>query len=99
MVQSILGGINQETSQRELLDTLLLVLIEQFAKTPRVDAAQRLLVSLAEVNPTVNIAATQTLTALTRLENMGRSARPADMIPLHMSNAGTMHIYDNIRIT
>ncbi len=103
---SILGGINQEATQQELLGEAILLLAAILERLPRVDAADRMLVSHAESNPTVAIAAAQTLATLTtaadvtRINNFGASAttsKPADAIPMHVANAGVMHIYDNIR--
>lgn len=96
MTQSILGGISQEDTLREFTDTLIFLLSKLVQEQPRLDSADRLLVSLAEVNPTVNLAAAATLTTLS---NLGASSRPADAIPVNMANSGAMHLYDNIRIT
>lgn len=93
MTQSILGGISQENTLREFTDTLIFLLSKLVQEQPRLDSADRLLVSLAEVNPTVNLA------AATTISNLGASSRPADAIPVNMANSGALHLYDNIRIT
>jgi hypothetical protein len=107
--QSILGGIGQEDTQQQVLDNITMLLSAILEKLPRVDANDRLLVNTAEQgNVTVALAAAQTLATLTtandllRLNNLGTAgvtSRPADAIPLHLSNAGAMHIYDNIKVT
>lgn len=108
MAETILGGISQENTLLELVANATLLLAEIKEKMPRVDTADRLLVSHAESNPTVSLAAAQTLATLTtlvdltRLNNFGTSgvtSRPADAIPMHLANAGTMHIYDNIKVS
>ena len=92
--ESILGGINQEATQQELLAHATLLLSMILEKLPRMDANDRLLISHAE--STVTLTANQSLATIASL---GASARIADAIPLHMSNAGCVHIYDNIKVT
>lgn len=94
MAESILGGINQEASQLELLAHATLLLSMIVEKLPRMDSADRLLVSHAE--STISLSANQTITTLATL---GSQSRIADAIPLHMSNAGSVHIYDNIKVS
>lgn len=110
-LQNLFGDVNLEATQQEMLAQMTLLLAAILEKLPRVDTADRVLVSHAESNPTVNLAASQTLTTLTtlttaadltRLNNFGTSgvtSKPADAIPLHISNAGAMHIYDNIKVS
>lgn len=97
--ESILGGINQEATQQELLAQATLILLAILEKMPRVDVNDRLM-----VNPSESIANVVVTTAadLTRLNNMGTSgitSKPADAVPLHLSNAGAMHIYNNILVS
>lgn len=108
--ESILGGINQEATQQELLAQATLLLLAILEKMPRVDAADRLMVNPSEStgnvvvsSGTVTTVTTLTTAAdLTRLNNMGTSgitSKPADAVPLHLSNAGAMHIYNNILVS
>lgn len=92
--QTILGGINQEVSQRELIDTLLLMVSQLTNNQPRLDSADRMLVSLAEVNTAIT-----TVTTVTTLSTAGASSRALDFMPMHMANSGAAYIYDNIKIT
>lgn len=66
-------------------------------KMPRVDTADRLLVSSAEAQPTVNIASAQTLAAVTTVSNIG--SRDASHVAYAMANVGALHIYNNILVT
>lgn len=93
------GSIN---ISQDVLITVITLLNAILEKMPRVDGADRLLISGSEVTQTVALAATQTLTTVSNvatISGMGTLARDTSSIPTHMSNAGVMHIYDNIRIT
>jgi hypothetical protein len=104
---SILGGINQEATQQELLAQATYLLFAILEKMPRVDVNDRLVVNPSESTSPVTISSgtVTTLTTaadLTRLNNMGTTgatSRPADGVPLHLSNAGAMHIYNNILVS
>jgi hypothetical protein len=111
---SILGGINQEATQQELLAQATYLLFAILEKMPRVDVNDRLVVNPSESTSPVTISSgtvtissgtVTTLTTaadLTRLNNMGTAgatSRPADGVPLHLSNAGAMHIYNNILVS
>ena len=101
-LQNLFGELNLEATQQEMLAQMTLLLAAILEKLPRVDTNDRVMVSHAESNPTVSIAASQTLTTLTTqgtLQNLGALSRPADGIPHHISNAGAMHIYDNIKVS
>lgn len=96
-LQNLFGELNLEATQQEMLAQMTLLLAAILEKLPRVDTADRVLVSHAESNPIVSLAAD-----LTRLNNFGTAgvtSKPADAIPLHISNAGAMHIYDNIKVS
>lgn len=108
--ETILGGINQEATQQELLAQATLLLLAILEKMPRVDANDRLVVNPSESTSPVTVSSgtvttVTTLTTaadLTRLNNMGTSgitSKPADAVPLHLSNAGAMHIYNNILVS
>lgn len=106
---SILGGINQEATQEELLGHMTLLLAAILEKLPRTDAADRLFVSHAESNPTVAIAATQTLATVTTVgtvttvstvanqTNLG--GRDASHAAYALANMGTSHIYNNVLVS
>lgn len=107
-LQNLFGEVTLEATQQEMLAQMTLLLAAILEKLPRVDTADRVMVSHAESNPPISIAASQTLATLTtaadlnRLNNFGTSgvtSKPADAIPLHISNAGAMHIYDNIKVS
>lgn len=105
--ESILGNISQEATQAELLGGVVTLLAAMLDKMPRVDVNDRLIVNPSESTSPVTVSSgtittvttVATLTALTALQNMGTLSRPADAIPLHMSGAGAMHIYDNIKVS
>ncbi len=94
MATSVLAGITQESTQQELLGNAVLLLAAMLDKMPRMDVADRLMVSHAESNPTVSIAGGQTLGDMTNIG--GRSAAHSAYA---LANAGAMHIYDNIKVT
>lgn len=104
-LQNLFGELNLEATQQEMLAQMTLLLAAILDKLPRVDTNDRVMVSHAESNPTVSIAASQTLAILSdlaRVNTFGSSAvtsKPADAIPMHLANAGTMHIYDNIKVS
>ena len=101
-LQNLFGELNLEATQQEMLAQMTLLLAAILDKLPRVDTNDRVMVSHAESNPTVSIAASQTLATLTTqgtLQNLGALSRPADGIPHHISNAGVMHIYNNITVS
>lgn len=104
---SILGGISQEATQAELLGHITLLLAAMLEKMPRVDANDRLLVSQAEVGPTVTLAGGQTLATVDLVNKVLRFGAPtnttatkdADGAVTHWANSGSQHIYDNIKVS
>lgn len=100
---SILGGINQEATQEELLGHMTLLLAAILEKLPRTDAADRLFVSHAESNPTVAIAATQTLATVTTVSTVANQTnlggRDASHAAYALANMGTSHIYNNVLVS
>lgn len=106
MATSILAGISSESTQEELLFAATYYLSAILETLPRVDANNRAIVNTSDQgNVTVAIAATQTLATVTtvatvtKLSNIGTNSVPADPIPSHLSNAGTMHLYNNILVS
>lgn len=98
---SILGGINQEATQQELLAQATYLLFAILEKMPRVDVNDRLVVNPSESTSPVTVSSgtITTVSTVTALQNLGAQARPADAIPMHMGNAGAMHIYNNILVS
>ena len=94
---SEMAGIAQEGTQQELLSEMALLLSAILARLPRTDAALRQAVTIEAGS--VGIAATQTLATLTTLQTLGAASRPADAMPLHLSNAGALHLYDRILVS
>ena len=94
-LQNLFGDVALETTQEQLLAHATLLLSAILEKMARVDTADRMAVS-------IETGTVRTLTDLTRLNNFGTSgvtSKPADAIPMHLANAGTMHIYDNIKVS
>jgi hypothetical protein len=87
-LQNLFGELNLEATQQEMLAQMTLLLAAILDKLPRVDNNDRMMVSHAESNPTV---------ALNNFGTAGVTSKPADAIPMHLANAGTMHIYNNIQ--
>lgn len=82
------------------LDEIVFLLSSMLEKMPRVDAAERLLVSHAESNPTVAISSAQTVATVTTLggvTNIG--GRDAAHAAFALANMGALHIYNNILVT
>lgn len=81
----------------QLSDTLLYMVASILEKMPRVDAADRLVVTHSESNPTVSLASAQTLATLSDQTNIG--GRSAAHMTYAMANAGALHIYDKITVS
>jgi hypothetical protein len=103
---SILGGISQDASIQEMLATQTLILEAILAKLPRADANGKGFVSLAENTlgtiPTITTVGTvSAITAgtITSVNSLGASLRPLDGTPMHLGNAGSMHLYNQILIS
>ncbi len=104
--ESILQNLSQEATLQELLGGTVVLLAAILEKLPRVDANDRLLTNASEVNSTVaitgavsSVTTVGAVTAVNALQTMGVLARPADAMPIHLGNAGAMHIYDNIKVS
>lgn len=97
MVQSILGGINQEATQQELLGSAVLLLAAIAEKLPRVTGNDQAAVSV-EGTVTVALAASQTLATLTTLGNIN-AAGGKFVTGDNLNMAGTQHIYSNITVS
>lgn len=91
-LQNLFGDVALETTQEQLLAHATLLLSAIFEKMARVDTADRMAVVIE----------TGALLDLTRLNNFGTAgvtSKPADAIPMHLANAGMMHIYNNIQVS
>ena len=91
MAQSILGGINQEATQLELLSSAVLLLAAIAEKLPRVTGNDQAAVSV-EGTVTVALAANQTLG---NINATGGKFVTGD----NLNMAGTQHIYNNIIVS
>ena len=96
MANSILGGINQEATQQELLGGAVYLLNAILEKLPRVTGTDQAAVSIE--SGSVGLTAGQTLATLTTLSNM--LAIGGNFVAGHNVNlAGTQHIYGNIIVS
>ena len=93
----MLGGLALEGTQEELLGNITVLLAAILEQLPRTDGNQRVLVSSAEAQPTVNIAASQTLATVGNQTNIG--GRDASNTAYALANMGTAHIYNNIIVS
>lgn len=91
------GGAKEPTLN-ELLTHMTLLLTAILDKLPRLDGNDRVLINGSEIAAAA-MANLTTVTTLTGLSSLGAQLRPADAIPLHMSNAGAMHLYDRIGVS
>lgn len=94
-LQNLFGDLNLEATQQEMLAQMTLLLAAILEKLPRVDVNDRMTVN-------VETGTLPTASDLTRLNNFGTAgvtSKPADAIPVHLANAGTMHIYNNIQVS
>lgn len=99
-LQNLFGEVTLEATQQEMLAQMTLLLAAILEKLPRVDTADRVMVSHAESNPTVSIAASQTVATVTTVGNQTNlGGRDAAHIAYAMANAGALHLYDNIKVS
>lgn len=108
-LQNLLGNLALEGTQEELLGNITLLLAAILEQLPRTDGNQRVLVSSAEAQPTVSIAANQTLstvstvTACTTVNTVANQTniggRDASHAAYALANMGTAHIYNNILVS
>lgn len=100
---SILGGISQESTQEQLLTQATLLLSAILDKLPRTDTMDRLIVNASEVNPTVAIAASQTIgtvTTCSTVSNVNQVAgQTVAFLPTVMSYSGAQFLYNNIIVS
>ena len=99
---SILDGLSQEETLNTILSNLTDAINKLAANSPRTDAYKRVFTNGAEVSQTV----TGTLNGVSdigRLNAVGANIvgtiKILDAMPVHLSNSGAIHIYDNIKFT
>lgn len=89
-----------QLDDKQLQEAILYALLSMLEKMPRLDVADRMMVSHAESNPTVSIAANQTIATVTTLGNQTNiGGRDASNTAFAMANIGTAHIYNNIQVS
>ena len=97
-LQNLLGDLNLETSQQELLAQTTYLLASILDKMPRIDANERAIVNTSDQgNVTVALAASQVLTTLTNQTQLG--GRDMSHAQVATANASTTHIYNNIIVS
>ena len=94
---SVLGGISSEATQEQLLSQTTPLLSQILEKLPRTDTMDRLVVNASEVNPTVAIAASQTLGTVTNVNQVANQG--VDFLQRALSNSGSQYIYNNIIVS
>jgi hypothetical protein len=96
--QTILGGINQEATQQELLGTVAVLLAAMLERMPRVTGNDQCAVSIEAGS--VGIASGQTLATLTTLSNIvSIGSKPASTAADAIAMTGAAHIYNNIIVS
>lgn len=92
-----------QVSLKEINDTLLVLLSAIVERMPRLGLADRLLVELGESTALPALGTVTTVTGVNSLLSLGTTTaqvtKAADGIPTHLSNAGSMHIYNNIIVS
>jgi len=97
---SVLGGISSEATQEQLLSQTTLLLSQILEKLPRIDTMDRLIVNASEVNPTVALAASQTLGTVTTVTNVNQVANQGvDFLTKVLANSGAHYLYNNIIVS
>lgn len=96
---SVLAGLNEEATQLEVLGNVTVLLAEILANMPRIDTARRLVIG-NETTQTVSLSTLATVTTVgTVSDQTNIGGRPAQGVPMHLGNAGCMHIYNNIVVS
>ena len=97
---SILDGLSQEETLITLLSNLTDAINKLSANSPRTDLNKRIVVNASEVSQSIS-----TVTTLNTLNTVGATnittgtVKVLDTMPVHLSNSGAIHIYDNIKFT
>ena len=90
---SILDGLSQEETLITLLSNLTDAINKLSANSPRTDLNKRMVVNASDIPLTVT-----TLNSVGANNNTG-TVKVLDTMPVHLSNSGAIHIYDNIKFT
>lgn len=101
LTQMLVGGVPTDVSDDNPLpisrqDEIIYLLVAILEKMPRVDSADRMIIG-NETTQTVSLASNQTVATLTDQTNVG--GRSAANMAFAASNAGCMHIYNNITVS
>ena len=98
---SILDGLSQEETLITLLSNLTDAINKLSANSPRTDANKRIFVNTSEVSQ--SISTVNSISTVTTLNSVGANIfgtiKALDAMPVHLSNSGAIHIYDNIKFT
>ena len=97
-LQNLLGDLNLEASQQELLAQTTYLLASILDKMPRIDSNERAIVNTSDQrNVTVALATSQVLATLTNQAQLG--GRDMSHAQVATANASTTHIYNNIIVS
>ena len=97
--RSILGGINQEATQLEVLGNVTVLLAEILANMPRIDTARRLVIGNEATQP-VSLSTLATVTTVGTVSNQTNiGGRDAGNVVYAMANMGAVNIYNNIVVS
>lgn len=94
---SILDGLSQEETLITLLSNLTDAINKLSANSPRTDLNKRIVVNASEVSQ--SISTVTTLNSVGATNNNTGTVKVLDTMPVHLSNSGAIHIYDNIKFT
>ena len=90
---SILDGLSQEETLITLLSNLTDAINKLSANSPRTDLNKRIVVNASEVSQSISTVYAVGAT------NITGTVKVLDTMPVHLSNSGAIHIYDNIKFT
>lgn len=93
---SILDGLSQEETLITLLSNLTDAINKLSANSPRTDLNKRIVVNASEVSQSISTVTTLNSVGAT---NITGTVKVLDTMPVHLSNSGAIHIYDNIKFT
>lgn len=100
MMRNAFANLATETGQlddKQLQEAILFALLAMLEKMPRLDAADRVIVTNGEGSHAISLNGNQTLATLSNQTNIG--GRDASNIAFAMANIGTAHIYNNIVVS
>lgn len=94
MPESILAGLNEETTQQELLANISVLLMSILDRQARQDAQKRQAVRIEALDGNMTLTTVTTVGSVNAFGN-----KPTDAIPTHLANAGCINIYNNITVS